>query len=171
MARYETTLELQDAYMLDDKVLTDIFQRATAFVRSAVSISLNFGDVHTLNSDSLSEVLNDSLLSTDTVTEVVISGSNYENPARSSRFSISSATFRPTCRLSLEGEQDACRALSSHIEALLRAKRQWYSFMIIKESLLSMTWLFAIAVVVLVMPVLIVRLMRPSLVAPVIAGE
>jgi hypothetical protein len=132
MAQYQTQLSLLGAYCIDATLLQDVVERANAFLEAETTIEINFSHVHKLASSSLPDVVQDSLMRTNLITRIAITGSNYGvAPYRAFSFEAQSGPFSPTISVNIWGNQEPSRSLSSHIEGLLRAKRQWYSYLII----------------------------------------
>jgi hypothetical protein len=77
MAAYDTRLSLNGAYSLDATLLQDVVERANAFPETETDIKFNFSDVHELASKKLSDLLQDSLMRTDPITQISIDGRNF----------------------------------------------------------------------------------------------
>jgi hypothetical protein len=77
MAAYDTRLSLNGAYSLDATLLQDVVERANAFPETETHIKFNFSDVHELASKKLSDLLQDSLMRTDPITQISIDGRNF----------------------------------------------------------------------------------------------
>jgi hypothetical protein len=138
MADYMTTLSLNGAYSLDATLLKDVVHRAEKFLADEVTIQFKFANVHRLESTSLKDILEDSLLRTDNLTEITAQGSNYRvDPARRFEFKARGEVPFATIQIEVAGTQDECRSLISFLEPLLRAKRQWYSPIILTMSPVS----------------------------------
>lgn len=171
MPEYKTTLSLSGAYRLDEALLQDLFQHAQAFVESKLSVRIECSDVHSLESNSLSEILRDSLLRMEVITEISIGGYSHSGLLRRFQFRARALEYVPTISIDIEGRQDSCRALGSHIEGLLRAKRQWYS-PIIPSGRFSVALATATAtgIVILATPPMLARIFAPSLVGPLVVS-
>lgn len=128
MPNYKTTLELGGAYRFDATVLEDIFAEAAGFLESDVTVSLNFSDAQRLESDDISEILEDQLLRMQVITGISLSGSNYkEVPVRRFRFVARGKDVLSTIEADVEGNREDSTALRNELEDLIRAKRLWYA--------------------------------------------
>jgi len=127
-SKYKVTLSLTGAYILDALVLQDIWESAKNFLDSDVTTEISFSDVHRIESDTLSDALEDSIIRAYVMTAVTLSGKNYRvEPARRFSLNARSETFLSPLWVEIEGRHEDCRGLGSRIEELLLAKRQWYS--------------------------------------------
>jgi hypothetical protein len=163
MAQFQTQLSLLGAYSIDATLLQDVVEHANAFLDEDTEIEINFSGAHQLASSSLPDVLQDSLLRTDLITRVAITGANYRvEPKRVFNFEAQSEPMSPTISVRLSGNQEPCRSLSSHIEGLLKAKRQWYSKLVPGPTLGSVMVILAILLLVVAVAMGAAFIFNPS---------
>jgi hypothetical protein len=166
MAQFQTRLSLTGAYSVDATLLEDIVERAKAFLQSEVTIEVNFSDVHYIKTENLEEVVQDSLVRTDVITGISILGRNARAHLKFF-FKVRNNPVLPTIVVEIEGPQDACRSLSTHIERLLKVKRQWYSPIVPNNSFVSFATFFVAVSIVLVAPIVLTQIFVPPKTEPV----